>query len=263
MLFSTNPCPPPRSVTVPALSLVRSVSVECSSGSVVFPPPSVEFAGQKTVSGIRAGYFACCSYNGTIVCSICPLICPPPPTDIISKLLLLPGDLPLLMSPQDDGDDGHTPRVPVGHGLAPGSCPQGKLLTCLLSILCGLLDDVLGVAVGVCVPVSFVDFLPVVGVDDDVVLVLVHVAPLPVAVGNLLVVVTVLELEFKCVLCVVVDDDDDCVWLCSELACIKLFLNSNTPPFSEEVFLRDVDEDDAEVPVITSGGQAEPYWCPP
>ena len=128
MLFSTNPCPPPRSVTLSALSLVRSVSVEISSGSVVFPPPTFEFAEQKSVSGNCAGYLACCSYNETIFCSICPLICPPPPSDMISKLPLLPGDLSLLMSSKDDGDDGHTPRVPVGHGLAPGSCPQGKLL---------------------------------------------------------------------------------------------------------------------------------------
>ena len=94
-------------------------------------------------------------------------------------------------------------------------------------------------------------------------LVLVHVAPLPVAVavGNLLV-DNVLELELECVVCVVVDDDDS-VWPCSVLASINFFLNSITPPFSEEVLLRDVCGDDAEVPVITSGGQAEPYWCPP
>ena len=253
MLFSTNPCPPPRSVTDSALSLVRSVSVECSSGSVVFTPPSVEFAGQKTVSGSRAGYFACCAYNGTIVCSFCPLIiCSPCPTDRLSKLLLLPGDPPLHMIPRDD-DDGHTPRVPVGLGLAPGSCPQGKLLTCLLSILDGLLDDVHGVAVGVYVPDIFDDILPVDGVDDDGVLVLVHVAPLPVVVGNLPVDNdNVLELEAVGV--VVVVDDDDNICLCSELASINFFINFPTSPLSEEVFPRDVEGDDAEVPVITSGG---------
>ena len=161
------------------------------------------------------------------------------------------------MSPQDDGDDGHTPRVPVGLGLAPGSCPQGKLLTCLLSILDGLLDDGLGVAVGVCVPVD--DFLPVVGVDDDGVLVLVHVAPLPVVVGNLPV---DNDNVLEAVGVVVVVDDDDNICLCSELASINFFINFPTSPLSEEVFPRDVEGDDAEVPVITSGGQAEPYWCP-
>ena len=95
-------------------------------------------------------------------------------------------------------------------------------------------------------------------------LVLVHIVPLPVAVGNLLD-DNVLRSERECVVCIVVDDDDDDngVWLCSEPASINFLLNSNTPPFSEEFCLQDVCEDDAEVPVITSGGQAEPYWCPP
>ena len=149
------------------------------------------------------------------------------------------------MSPQDDGDDGHTPRVPVGLGLAPGSCPQGKLLTCLLSILDGLLDDVPGVAVGVYVPDIFDDFLPVVGVDDDGVLLLIHEAPLPVVVGNLLV-DNVLELELEAVGVVfVVVDDDDSISLCSELASINFFLNFLTSPLSEEVLPPDVDGDDA------------------
>ena len=52
MLFSTNPCPPPRSVTVAALSLVRSVSVECSSGSVVFPPPQLNLPGRKLSAAV-------------------------------------------------------------------------------------------------------------------------------------------------------------------------------------------------------------------
>ena len=81
----------------------------------------------------------------------CPLKLPPWAPESKPKLLLLPGDAPLLLIHQDDGERVCS-RVPAGLGPAPGSCPPGKS-----GVLCEVHDeDLLGVelvAVGILVVV--------------------------------------------------------------------------------------------------------------
>ena len=81
----------------------------------------------------------------------CPLKLPPWAPDSKPKLLLLPGDAPLLLFHHDDCERVCS-RVPAGLSPAPGSCPPGKF-----GVLCEVHnEEILGielVAVGVLVVV--------------------------------------------------------------------------------------------------------------
>ena len=76
----------------------------------------------------------------------CPLKLPPWAPESKPKLLLLPGDAPLLLIHQDDGERVCS-YVPAGLGPAPGSCLPGKS-----GVLCGVELVAVGILVVVVEP---------------------------------------------------------------------------------------------------------------